>query len=146
MANDSIPKVTQAASADVDAPAQSLYAIDPPVVVDESGQSFYLVDHILPTNDARDGGNAPLSGLGNAYCATHPFSGGPESNPFNGLIGQQCRDLQGSIVNQIGVTPTQAGTTVQHKMLNTNVGGNMAFAIWTDDGPSGLPPVLFVKK
>jgi len=142
MANSSVPKITQSQSADVDAPAQSVYAVDPPERVEKDGKWYYVLKHILPSFDAKDGGNAPLTGLGNAFGTGMPFSGGPENNPYTGLTGPQCYHLQGSQTDQQSVTPAQAGATLEHWIEDTNIGGNMAFSMWTDDGTPGAPPTV----
>jgi len=130
MPNFSAPNVLAVSTtADVDAPDISMYALEP-VLVD--GDSVYSLGQLLPDNDAKDGGNAPLTGLAAAFCCNMPIVGGV--NPYDGLSSLEIKNLAGSNTQEVAVTPAQAGQTIEWRVPNTNPGGGMAFAIFTHDG------------
>lgn len=82
----------------------------------------------LPLQDS-DG--TSLTGLTMLKVATLPMTEG--ANPFIGLSIDEIANLPGVVVNEVGLTPSDAGTVATINVPIMNLGGFQAFAAAVSD-------------
>lgn len=131
MPNFSEPNLAEVLVADVDAPAVMTYVTAPQLNPDQTAIEFVMK---CPTNDAKNNGTAPLTGLHTAYACKGTIVNGVL--PFANLTSAEILASPLSTVLTLtaaeGVAP---GADLTVSFPNTNDGaGSYQIAIFCHDG------------